>query len=118
VAQLFDQISIWVKERTHGKWILIGEAASVAVLCLTHFAIQHGLTQPTMKWVYDLAEDNRQFVSSLRSIHPPPDHAILYFHSVPRYFDPISTKAAVCVVFRRLDLNVEIGRVFPSGAND
>src|SRR5206468_3723627 len=63
VAQLFDQIFIWVKERTHGKWILIGEAAFVALLCLTHFAIQHGLTQPTMKWVYDLGEDNRQFVS-------------------------------------------------------
>lgn len=118
MAQLFDQIFIWAKGRTQRKWILIGEAVFVAVLCLTHFAIQYGLTQPTMRWVYDLAEDNRQFVSSLRSLHPPPDHAILYFHSVPRYFDPISTKAAVCVVFRRLDLNVAIGKDFPSDAKD
>jgi hypothetical protein len=117
-AQLFDQIVSWVKERTQGKWILIGEAVFIVTLCLTHFAIQHRLTRSTMKWVYDLAEENRQFVSGLRRLPPPPDHAIFYFHSVPQYFDPISTKAAVCVVFRRLDLDVAIGKDFPVNAND
>ena len=71
-----------------------------------------------MRWVYDLAEENRQFVSSLRNLPPPPEHAILYFRSVPQYFDPISTKAAVCVVFRRLDLDVKIGQDFPTNANN
>jgi len=69
-----------------------------------------------MKWVYDLTEENRNFVSGLRTLPPPPDHSILYFHSVPPYFDPISTKAAVCVIFRRLDLDVAIGQDFPSNA--
>jgi hypothetical protein len=118
VAQLFDRVIFWVKERTPAKWILIGEAVSVVVLCLTHFTIQNRLTQPTMRWVYDLAEENRQFVSGLRNLPPPPEHAILYFHSVPQYFDPISTKAAVCVVFRRLDLGVKIGQALPANAND
>ncbi len=118
VAQLFDRVIFWVKERTPAKWVLIGEAVSVVVLCLTHFTIQHRLTQPTMRWVYDLAEENRQFVSGLSNLPPPPEHAILYFHSVPQYFDPISTKAAVCVVFRRLDLGVKIGQALPANAND
>jgi hypothetical protein len=118
VAQLFDRVISWAKERTHGIWILIGEAMFVVALCLTHFTIQHRLTQPTMKWVYDLAEENRRFVSGLRRLPPPPDHAILYFHTVPQYFDLISTKAAVCVVFRRLDLDVEIGQNFPTNANN
>jgi hypothetical protein len=118
VAQLFDRVIFWSRGRFHRKWVLIGEAVFVVVLCLTHFTIQHRLTQPTMKWVYDLAEENRQFVSGLRNLSPPRDHAILYFHSVPQYFDPISTKAAVSVVFRRLDLDVKIGEDFPPNAND
>ena len=118
VAQFFDRVVSWAKERTHGKWILIAEAVFVVVLCLTHFTIQHRLTQLTMKWVYDLTEENRQFVSGLRNLPTPPDHAILYFHSIPQYFDPISTKAAVCVIFGRLDLDVKIGQDLPTNAND
>ena len=117
IAQLFDRVIYWAKERTHGRWLLIGEAVSVMVLCFTHFAIQQRLTQPTMQWVYDLAEENRQFVLSLNRLRPPQDQAVLYFHSVPQYFDLISTKAAVCVVFRRLDLDVKIEENFPN-AND
>jgi hypothetical protein len=118
VAQLLDRIVSWIKDKTQEKWIVIGEAAFVVVFCLIHFSIQHHLTRSTMKWVYGLAEENRRFVSDLSSLPKPRDHTILYFHSVPQYFDPISTKAAVCVVLRRLDLDVAIRQDFPLNAND
>jgi hypothetical protein len=116
ILQLFDWVQQRVQRLTKERWAVFAEAFFFGTLCLSHFTLQNRLIGPTMQWVKDLTEENRNFIQGLRTLPLPPPHTTLFFSSVPRYFDQMSTKAAVSVALRRLDLNVIVVSEFPSGA--
>lgn len=116
VALVVKRLSDWLDEKLSPRWaIAVGGIVFLTVAC-GQYVQQKKLTQVMMEWVNGLTSENRSFISGLQALPPPALNETIYFASVPRYFDAISTKAATQAVFRRTDLDAKIVEVFPPEA--
>ena len=109
VKRAADQMTMLLSARAAA----VAGAAIFAVACAGNFFMQHSLDRFPRAWASDMAAEYRTFMEGLRSLPSPSHGETVYFKSVPKYFDEVSTKSAAQVAFRMTDINTRIVQDFP-----
>lgn len=90
-------------------------AGSLAFLMLSwgNYTLHKQLTADSRAWQREVSEEYRRFITGLRRLPAPEAGAVVFFRSMPRYFDAVVLLSAVQVAFRRTDIDIRVVSRFP-----
>jgi hypothetical protein len=115
-AMLTKVVTDWIVPRVSERRLPVYAAVAFALLSLAVYRRSSGETAARRQWQQEIVRNYRGFVDGVRTLPPPAPGEVLYFTSIPEYFDSDTLRFASEFAFGRKDIDAKLVESFPAGA--